>query len=136
MREITAYLNFNGNCREAMEFYKKCLGGELEIMNFSEAKFDYPKEAKDNVLHAKLSKGPATLMASDCMPGQPVKQGTNVSLTINCESFQEIEHFFSSLSEGGKVTMPLQDTFWNARFGMITDRFGIHWMFNFDKKHK
>jgi len=67
------------------------------------------------------------------MPGSPFKQGTNFSICLNPESLAEAEKVFSALAEKGKVTMPLQDTFWGARFGMLTDQFGINWMFNFEK---
>ncbi len=66
------------------------------------------------------------------MPGMPFRQGNNFSVTVSCESLQEIERLFAALGEKGKVTMPLQDVFWGARFGMLTDQFGINWMFNFD----
>lgn len=69
-------------------------------------------------------------MASDTLPGMPYTRGTNFSINIDCESVSEIEKLFKAFSEGSQVTMPLQDTFWGARFGMITDRFGISWMFN------
>jgi len=133
MKDLTAYLNFDGNCRQAMKFYERCLGGELHLMPFSEVPGDHPKEAKDRIMHARLAKGSASLMASDTMPGMPFTQGNNVSLAIGCESLQEIEKLFAALGENGKVTMPLQDTFWGARFGMLIDQFGIHWMFNFEK---
>lgn len=133
MKEIITYLNFDGNCREAMTFYGRCLEAEAHMMPFSETNMDFPKEAKDRIMHANLSKGPATLMASDTMPGMPFKQGNNFSVCISCESLQEIEKLFTALGENGKVTMPLQDTFWGARFGMLTDQFGINWMFNFEK---
>ena len=77
--------------------------------------------------------GSALLMASDTMPGMPFQQGNNFSVNINCESLEEIERFFTALSENGKVTMPLHDAFWGARFGMLTDQFGVNWMFNFEK---
>jgi PhnB protein len=136
MKDITTYLTFDGNCREAMTFYKECLGAELHIMSFSEAPGDFPKEAKDRVMHARLSKGSAVLMASDTMPGMPLQQGNNFSVSVNCESLEEIERLFHALSRNGKVTMALHDAFWGARFGMLTDRFGINWMFNFEKQSK
>ena len=136
MKEITTYLTFDGNCRQAMSFYEKCLGAELYMMTFSEAPCDLPpagKEAKDRIMHARLSKGQAALMASDTLPGMPFEQGNNFSISINCESLQELEKFFAAFGENGKVTMPLHDTFWGARFGMLTDQFGVNWMFNFEK---
>jgi PhnB protein len=132
MKEINAYLIFNGNCREAMTFYQKCLDADLHMFPFSEMPGDkVPPEAKDRLMHARLTKGPAVLMASDNMPGMPFHQGDNFSVSLDCESVQEIEKVFNALSEKGKVTMPLQETFWAARFGMFTDRFGINWMLNF-----
>lgn len=133
MKEINVYLTFDGNCREAMKFYAKCLGGDLFMMPFSEAPIDAPKEAKDKIIHATLKKGSAVLMASDTMPGMPLRKGDNFSVCIQCETPDEIEKLFAALGERGKVTMPLQDTFWNARFGMLTDQFGINWMFNLEK---
>jgi len=73
------------------------------------------------------------LMASDIMPGMPFKQGNNFSVMIECENAAEQDRIFAALGEGGTVTMPLQDTFWEARFGMVTDQFGISWMFNLPK---
>src|SRR5262245_31844730 len=116
MKEMITYLNFDGNCREAMTFYERCLGGELQLMPFSEGQFDYPKEAKDRIIHARLARGSAVLMASDTMPGMPFQEGNNFSICINCETLQELEKLFSALGEKGKVTMPLQDTSWGARF--------------------
>jgi PhnB protein len=134
MKEINAYLIFNGNCREAMTFYQKCLGAELQMMPFSDMPGDkVPPEAKDRLMHARLTKGATVLMASDNMPGMPFQRGDNFSVSLNCDSVQEIEKLFSALSEKGKVTMPLGETFWAARFGMFTDQFGINWMLNLDK---
>ena len=134
MKAIVTYLNFNGNCREAMKFYQRCLGGELSMMPFSEAPGDLPKEAKDRVMHARITKdGSALLMASDTMPGSNFVQGTNFSISIDCQSAEETDRLFNAFSENGKITMPLQDAFWGARFGILRDQFGINWMFNFEK---
>ncbi len=133
MTQLNAYLNFNVQCREAMTFYKDCLGGELNIMNVEGSPLDVPENAKDRVLHAVLVRPGITVMASDSMPGQPVTQGSNVSLSVNCESRAQADEFFTKLGAGGKITMPMENTFWGAYFGMLTDKFGIHWMFNFDE---
>ena len=135
MKQINAYLTFDGNCREAMEFYRQCFETELFIMPFSEIPGEIPPEAKNRIAHARLSKGEGTLMASDTMPGMPFQAGNNFSVCIDCESIEEIDRLFAALGEGGKVTMPLQKTFWAPRFGMLTDRFGINWMFNCEE-HK
>jgi PhnB protein len=136
MKAPVTYLNFDGNTRDAMKFYAKCLGGELSIMPFSEAPGDFPKDTKDKVMHARITrKGSTVLMASDALAGHgaPFRQGNNFSISLDCESLDEIERLFTAFGENGKVTMPLQDTFWGARFGMITDQFGTNWMFNFEK---
>jgi len=134
MKAIVTYLNFNGNCREAMKFYQRCLGGELSIMPFSEAPGDFPKEAKDRVMHARVTKdGTTLLMASDTMPGSNFVQGTNFSISIDCQGAEETDRLFNAFGENGKITMPLQDAFWGARFGILRDQFGINWMFNFEK---
>lgn len=132
MKDITPYLTFNGTCRQAMTFYKDILGGDLELMDFASSPMEVPDEAKNNIMHAILSTNSFTLMASDTMPNQAVTNGNSVSLSINCQSTDEINHLFNSLSEGGEITMPLEDTFWGARFGMLTDKFGTCWMFNYD----
>jgi PhnB protein len=116
-----------------MEFYKEALGGELHIAPFSETPHEFPPEHRNRVMHANLAWGSHVLMASDTMPGMPLHQGNNYSVCIQCESAGEIERFFAALSKKGEVTMPLSDTFWGARFGMLKDRFGIQWMFNFEK---
>lgn len=132
MKDITPYLTFNGTCRQAMTFYKDILGGDLELMDFASSPMDVPDEAKNYIMHAILTSNGVTLMASDTMPNQAVTNGNSVSLSINCQSVDEINHLFNSLSDGGEITMPLEDTFWGARFGMLTDKFGTCWMFNYD----
>ncbi len=137
MKEVVTYLNFDGNCREAMQFYAKCLGAELQMNPFSEVPGNPAPEAKDRIMHARLTKGTsALLMASDIQPGMPFQLGSNFSVSVHCESIPEIDGLFAALSENGKVSMPLQDTFWGARFGMLTDQFGVHWMFNFEHPKK
>ena len=134
MKEINAYLIFNGNCREAMTFYQKCLGADLQLLPFSDAPGgNIPPEARDRVMHARLSKGPTVIMASDDMPGMPFQQGSNFFISLNCEDVQEVEKLFSSLSVKGKVKQAPQETFWAARFAMFTDQFGINWMLNLYK---
>ena len=134
MKEIVTFLSFDGNCRQAMEFYQECLGADLFLLPFSEAPVELPwvpADAKDRIMHATLTNGPSTLlMASDIQPGTPFHPG-NSAVMIHCESLTELERLFTALGVNGKVTMALQDTFWGARFGTLTDQFGISWMFNF-----
>jgi PhnB protein len=101
-------------------------------MTFGDAPMESAPALKDKIMHAKVSKGPHVLMASDPDPRTAVQPGNNFSICIQCESLEEIERLYSALSEKGTPTMPLQDTFWGARFGMLTDQFGVQWMFNFD----
>ncbi len=132
--QINAYLNFNGNCKEAMAFYQECLGGVLQSITMGESPMadQLPPEKKDHIMHSNLTReGVLLLMASDGM-GSSV-EGTNVVLSLNCSSEEEANTFFSKLSEGGKITHPLKVEFWGALFGQLTDKFGIHWMLNYDK---
>ena len=135
MEAIVPYLNFNGNAAEALVFYSKALNGSVLFQqSFGESPMDSPAEMKDKIMHATFKAGDLTIMASDCMPGQPLVAGTNVSLSLNFGDIAGIEKTFAAMLEGSIITMPLQDTFWGARFGMLTDKFGLHWMFNHDIK--
>jgi PhnB protein len=130
MKAFQPYLNFDGTTRDAMTFYQKCIDGELFIQTFGDVKAPGPPGTENRVIHARLTKGSAVLMASDTMPGMPFTQGNNIWVNIDCESIPEIEKLFVAFGSGGKVVMPLADQFWGARFGMLTDKFGINWMFN------
>ena len=137
MKEINVYLTFDGNAREAMQFYAKALGAKLQLMTFGQMPDpNVPKEAKNKVMHARLSKGALAIMASDTMPGMPFTKGNNFSVSVACGSAKEAERLFKAFSEKGAVTMPLQKTFWADRFGALTDKFGVNWMFNFEGKTK
>jgi PhnB protein len=85
-------------------------------------------------MHATLKFGEAVIMASDSMPGQEVKNGNSIRLSISAQNLEEAERIFNNLSRGGKITMPFEKTFWDAQFGMLTDKFGIHWMINCELK--
>ena len=126
MKELVAYLTFQGNAREAMGFYAKALGGKLEVMTFGEAHVPgVPAGAENGVMHARLLNGPVKLYASDTMPGMPFTAGDNVSIAMACESMAEVERAFKALSERGQVAMGLSEAPWAERFGMLTDRFGV-----------
>ncbi|MDF7812948.1 VOC family protein [Hymenobacter sp. YC55] len=132
--QLTPYLIFKDNCRAAMQFYQQCLGGQLDIQTFTgtPAAEHVPADAQDGVLHARLENENIVLFGSDA-GSQPVMEGNNVALSLNCGSDEEIESYYARLTEGGNVTMPLADTFWSAKFAMFTDQFGISWMLNYDK---
>lgn len=134
MTQINAYLNFNGHTREAMNFYKECLGGELVMQKIAESPMaaQMPSDMGAKILHSSLTNNGIVLMASDCR-GAAVVNGNNIALCINCGSEAEINSFFNNLAEGGKINEPLQQSFWGATFGSLTDKFGIHWMFNYTK---
>ncbi|MBI3883082.1 MAG: VOC family protein [Sphingobacteriales bacterium] len=135
MEAIVPYLNFNGNAAEALAFYSKALNGTIvSQQTFADAPMPSSEAMKDKILHAVFQSGALTIMVSDCPPEFTSTPGTNVSLSLNFPDVESIDKTFTALSEGGQVTMELQDTFWGARFGMIIDKFGINWMFNHDKK--
>lgn len=133
MAQLNPYLRFNGNCREAMSFYKECLGGELTIQTVGESPMaSQMPEAKDLIMHSALKKEGFTLMASDMIePGKIVK-GNNISLSISGADEKEIKTYFSKLSLGGKVTHALKEEFFGL-YGDLVDKFGIKWMFESDK---
>jgi len=130
MKGINTYLNFDGETRDAMTFYAKCLDAEISIQSFRDAKMSGPPGAEDRIIHARVSKGSAVLMASDTMPGMVFDKGNNFWINIDCDDPAEQDRLFKALGEGGNVVMELADQFWGARFGMLTDKFGIGWMFN------
>lgn len=131
MRILNLYLTFNGQCEEALNFYRGALGGDVvSLQRFGDVPGDTPPEHANRVMHAEFRSGDMYLMASDSMPGQPVSPGTNVTLSINLDDQTEQHDIFNKLAAGGQVTMPLQETFWGAEFGMLTDKFGVNWMLN------
>jgi PhnB protein len=132
MKEIVAYLNFDGQAREAMTFYQKCLGGELLQMTYADAPGESPADLKDRIIHACLTTPSGKIMASDTMPGMPFQRGNEFWISLHCDSLEEIERVFAALGEGGTVESPLDDMFWGARFGTLADRFGVKWMFNYE----
>ena len=136
MTQINSYLTFSGNCREAMTFYKECLGGELTLQTIGESPMagKMPAKMKDSILHSTLQKATLLMLGTDCVPPPGLIKGNSVSLALNCSSEEEIRDYFEKLSAGGEATHPLEDTFWGALFGGLTDRYGNHWLLNFTKK--
>ena len=135
MMSINSYLTFNGNCREAMTFYKQCLGGKLSFQTIGESPFSdkMPLKMKESILHATLKKGNMIIMASDMASEKGIIKGNSVSLMLNCSSEKEIRTYYKKLSSGGNADHPLEDTFWGAIFGDLTDKYGNHWLLNFTK---
>jgi PhnB protein len=130
--QVNPYLIFDGNCEAAFKVYHQILGGDLgDMMTFagSPAEGAVPPELGDKIMHTQLTFGDWGIMGSDCMPGQyEAPQGFSVSLQIADPA--EAERVFNALAEGGKIQMPLAETFWAKRFGMAIDKFGIPWMIN------
>ena len=129
---VDIYMNFDGNCRQAAEFYAEVFGTEKpEIMTFGEAPpnpdYKLPEEAKDLVMHTRLNINGSNVMFSDVFPGSPFIAGNNISLAFVSKDSDEIESVFSQLSEGGTVSMELQETFWSKSYGSLKDKFGIEW---------
>jgi PhnB protein len=127
---ISPYLIFDGNCHEAMEFYKSALGGENTYMTFGDAPMDTPPEMADRVMHATLANDQLSFMAADAMPGNGHSPGSSIHLSISGVDEDRIRACYEGLKEGGQVTMPLEKQFWGDTFGMLTDKFGFEWMFN------
>ena len=137
MDPIIPYILLNGNAEEAMNFYAKALNGfVLNKSTYGESGQPATDGMKDKIMHAAIQSGNMMIMFSDCPPEQASTNGSSVQLSINFTDETSINKTFERMSEGATITMPLQDTFWGARFGMLTDKFGIHWMFNFDKEPK
>jgi len=127
--KVITYIHFPGQAEEAINFYKECTGGE--IINFSrmgESPMEIPEHLKNKVMHARLQIGETVIYLSDTFKEEDIKKGNNVALSLEVEDVSELEGLFTKLSAGGEVKMPLQDVFWGSRFGMLTDKFGIHWM--------
>ena len=133
--QLNPYLLFNGQCEAAFKFYEKTLGGKIvEMMTHegSPAAGQVPSEWRNMILHARLVVGDQVLMASDAPPERYQKpQGFSVSIGIKDPA--EAERIFHALAEKGTVQMPIQETFWAARFGMLVDQFGTPWMINCEK---
>lgn len=129
---LTPYIMFNGTCEEALNFYAKALNGEVkELHRFEGSPAQSMSADGQKVMHAIFTAGDFQLMASDGKENEAV--GGMVHLSLNFTDAQQIAKAFEGLSEGARITMPLQDTFWGATFGMLTDKFGVNWMFNQDK---
>lgn len=138
MKGINSYLTFNGNCREAMLFYKECLGGELHFQTIGESPLSdkMPRQMKDSILHSTLRKRNFILMGSDMVANDGLSRGNAVSLMLDCSNKKEIKACYEKLSAGGTRDHPLEISFWGALFGDLTDKYGNRWLLHFDKPKK
>ena len=141
MASIQPHINFNGNAEEAFHFYQSVFGGEFSyIGRFNEMPQDENNKLSESdgnkIMHVSLPISAETnLFGSDTVGAWSPKlvQGNNYSISINASSKEEADRLFNGLSAGGQVTMPLENTFWGAYFGMFVDKYGINWMVNFDE---
>jgi PhnB protein len=134
---VDVYLNFNGNCREAVEFYAEVFGTEKpEIMTFGESppnpEYPLPEEAKNLIMHTQLNIDGSNVRFSDVFPGMPFVAGNNISLALVSKNMDELKSWFDKLKEGGNVGMDLHETFWSKCYGQLKDKFGIDWQFNYE----
>jgi len=134
--QIQSYLTFNGNCRDAMNFYKSCLGGDLTFQTVGESPLSdhMPPQMKESILHATLTRGAMVLMGSDMVPQSGLVKGNAVSLSLQCTSEADIRDIYQQLSDGGHADHPIELSFWGALFGDLTDRYGNHWLLIYEKK--
>jgi len=143
MTQVVPYLTFNGNCEEAFNFYKSVFGGEFPYLGrFKEMP---PQDGKtvsgaegEKIMHVSLPIGNGFIMGSDSSEafGHATKIGNNFSLSVNADTKPDADKLFKALSAGGKITMPMEDTFWGSYFGMLTDKFDIQWMVSCEQNEK
>jgi|SRR5581483_8909955 len=135
MTTLNPYISFNGNCREAMLFYQYCLGGELTMQTVegSAVEDQLPPEMQHRILHSTLLNGAIFIMASDTCCTESFAIGNSMAISVNCSSEQEITTFYNRFAESGQIIDPLQTQFWGGMFGVVLDRFGVRWMFNYNK---
>lgn len=128
--QINSYLHLGGKCREAMTFYRDCIGGTLTLQSVEDSPMagQWPANVQQQILHASLVKESLVLLASDMTDGEPVKPGNDISLALNCASAEEMRTYFSALAQGASITHPIHE-FFAGWMGNLTDKFGVSWMF-------
>lgn len=132
---VDVFVTFQGNCREAVNYYAEVFGSEPpQFMTFGSGDMGQPipEEAKDWIMYTDLKIAGSTVMFSDSFPGMPLVQGNNITLTISTKDIDELTGYFNRLKEGGQVQMELQETFWSKCYGMLTDKYGIPWQVSHD----
>lgn len=142
MTKLNPYLNFDGNCEEAFEFYKTVFGGEFPYKGKFKDMPDFDKSGMsphhgERIMHVSLPISAETMIMGSDTGGEwasQFNQGNNISLSISTNQKPEADRLFRELSAGGVITMPLADTFWGDYFGMFTDKFGINWMISYNKE--
>ncbi len=133
--KLTPYIHFPGNAEEALNFYKEVLGGEIVALNrYGDSPMPTDEDYKQKIIHARLAFSDNLIMISDTFKGNAVHTNGNIQLNVEMPDKTQLETVFSKMAAGGKIVMPLQDQFWGATFGMLTDKFGVSWMFNYENK--
>lgn len=133
MAKLNPYLNFNNKCREAMTFYKNCLGGELffqTVDELPEMAAQMPPEMKESILHAMLTSGDIVIMASDHNREGGI-EGNTIQLCINCDSEEQLHTFFDKLSQGGRIIQKPEHMPWGGKYAELQDRYRKYWLFNY-----
>ncbi|CAF1632562.1 unnamed protein product [Didymodactylos carnosus] len=133
---LNVYLSFNGNCEEAMNFYKNIINAQIESIQYYDgiSCVKFSESYKSKIAHGVMFINGTKLMCADVCEDKNLNVGNNFSLALDFKNVEDMQRMFDALSTNeGKITMPIQDTFWNAKFGMCTDKFGINWMFNYCK---
>jgi PhnB protein len=142
MLAVNPYLNFNGTTEEAFNLYRKVFGGDFTmVQRFKDTPEagKIPSDLGDKIMHIALPLGKNMLMGTDAMEGLgqgALTMGNNFYITIHAESKDEADKFFKGLSDGGKIELPMNDTFWGAYFGMLKDKYGVQWMISYDKNQQ
>ncbi|HYW70567.1 MAG TPA: VOC family protein [Pyrinomonadaceae bacterium] len=134
--QINPYLNFNGNCAEAFKFYEQALSGKILFsMTWGEmpGAEQFPAETHSRIMHINLKVGEQSLMGADAPPDR-YQEPTGMNVSVHLKDKAEAERVFNALADGGKVSMPFQQTFWSSGFGMCVDQFGIPWMVNTEQE--
>jgi PhnB protein len=132
--QLSPYINFQGRAHEAMEFYHKVLGGNLDLQTVNEQGISRPAGPGDNIMHSRLEAGGALIIGVDGHPDFPAKVGDNMALALSGTDNDRLTKIFNDLAEGGKIKMPLTEQPWGANVGWLIDKFGINWMVNIDKE--
>ena len=137
METLKPYIMYNGDCEEAVKFYKKCFNGEIAILRrYRDSPMEVPETQKNKIVHVELKFWGGSILASDQMDSEESskKANSSIQLSLGFEDPLKMEKTFNCLKQDGLVTMELKEQFWGEKFGMLTDKFGIKWMFNCPKK--
>jgi PhnB protein len=137
IQSLSPYIHLNRTAEEAIRLYESALGAKIaNLMRYRDAPpgMNMPAEAADLIMHSELRIGEGAVMVSDAMPGRPASAESNIQIALNFTQLDGMASAFDALADGGAVIMPLHDAFWGAKFGIVTDRYGVQWLFNCELK--